>query len=294
MRLVVVSDRRWQKWAARVVDAGKWLGMPSELWDELTYQSQRDRVTDCRVLVFGDVPSALTPRSMARRGLDEGGLCWAKRGDHAYVWLENWTGSRGDRRAIEHRRDRLREAAFQKRDLGRDSGRATGAMIAHTLQLEESGRRHVTLRSRGGLQRAQREYALLHFLLHGFDRWCELALTPVMSQQREARPEGSFGSSFVEYHSQTVRHPTSTAPSPTRRESRRVSSVRSREDLEREMSRAQERVWIRERTLERTPVGAPGRRMREHELQLARKHARKIRAQLERLKDARHHRADAS
>ena len=169
MRLVVVSDRRWQKWAKRVVDAGKWLGMPSDLWDEATYLSQRDHVIDCRVLVFGDVPSALTRRSMAHRGLDEGGICWAKHGDHVYVWLDTLMGSGRDRRSVEVRRERLREAAFQKRELGRDSGRATGAMIAHTLQLEESGRKHVTLRSRGGLQRAQREYALLHFLLHALD-----------------------------------------------------------------------------------------------------------------------------
>ncbi len=293
MRLVVVSDRRWQKWAKRVVEAGKWLGMPSELWDEAAYQRQRVRVADCRVLVLGDVPSALGLRSMAHRGLDQGGLCWAKSGDHAYVWVETSLGSRDDRRGLEHRRDRLRDAAFQKRDLGRDSGRATGAMLAHAFQLEESGRRHVTLRSRGNHQRVQREYALLHFLLHGFDRWCELALTPVMSQQRAARPESSFESSYVEYHTQRVRHPTSTAPSPTRRESRRVSSVRSREVLERELQLAEKRVWVRERTLERTPVGAPGRRMREHELQLARKHTRQIRAQLERLGDATPHRADA-
>lgn len=294
MRLVVVSDRRWQKWAKRVVEAGKWLGMSSELWDEATYQRQSDCLADSRVLVFGDLPSALTPRSMAHRGLDQGGLCWAKRGDHAYVWVETLLGSRGDRRGLEHRRDRLRDAAFQKRDLGRDSGRATGAMLAHALQLEESGRRHVTLRSRGNHQRVQREYALLHFLLHGFDRWCELALTPVMSQRREARPRSSFASTYVAYDSQTVRHPTSTAPSPMRRESLGRRSAASGEALEREIKSAEQRVQVRERTLARTPVGSPERRMREHELQLARKHVRQARAKLQRLRRVRPQSADAS
>ncbi len=294
MRLVVVADRRWQKWAQRLVEAGRRLGMPAEAWDEATYRQRAGGLGDGRVLVFGSVPASLTSRSMAHRGFDEGGMCWSKKGDHAYIWVDTIAGHKKDRRAIESRRDDLRQAAFRKRELGRDAGRATGAMVAHALQSGDLGRRHVTIRSRGNFQRVQREYALLHFLLHGFDRWCELALTPVMSQQREAAPKGPSLSAYVEYNNNTVRHPTSTAPSPVRRGLTSGSTGRVRVDLEQDLQQAEELLAVRERTLQATPVAASGRRMREHELLLARKNVRRLRAKHEAMLRFAKQKADAS
>ena len=294
MRLVVVADRRWQKWAQRLVEAGKRLGMPTEAWDEATYRQRVESLVDGRVLVFGSVPASLTSRSMAHRGFDEGGMCWSKRGDHSYIWVDAISGQKMDRRATESRRDDLRQAAFRKRELGRDAGRATGAMVAHALQSGDLGRRHVTIRSRGNFQRVQREYALLHFLLHGFDRWCELGLTPVMSQQREAAPKGPSLPSYVAYSTPAVRHPTSTAPSPVRRVLARGSSDRVQVDLGQDLQHAEALLAVREKTLKATPVAASDRRMREHELLLARKKVRQIRAKRETMFRWEKQREDAS
>jgi hypothetical protein len=294
MRLVVVADRRWQKWAQRLVEAGRRLGMPSEAWDEGTYRERVESLVDGRVLVLGSVPTSLTSRSMAHRGLDEGGMCWSKKGGHAYIWVDTIVGHKMDRRAIEGRRADLRQASFRKRELGRDAGRATGAMVAYALQSGDLGRRHVTIRSRGNFQRVQQEYALLHFLLHGFDRWCELALTPVMSQQREAAPKGRSLSAYVEYNNASVRHPTSTAPSPVRRALMSGSSDRARVDLEQDLQQAEELLAVRERTLQATPVAASDRRMREHELLLARKNLRRLKAKREAMLGWEKQRADAS
>jgi len=167
-------------------------------------------------------------------------------------------------------------------------------MVAHALQSGDLGRRHVTIRSRGNFQRVQREYALLHFLLHGFDRWCELALTPVMSQQREATPKGRSLSAYVEYNNAAVRHPTSTAPSPVRRALTSRSSERARVDLEQDLRQAEELLAVRERTLRATPVASSNRRMREHELLLARKSVRRLRAKHEAMRRRAKQRADAS
>ncbi len=193
MYFLVVADGPESRLAERLISSMERTGTSANYWTNQMFKQHRARVVGhTRVLFLGNGPFAPIMRSTVTPSFDSHGVRWGAKRRMGFVWTDDVVLDK--QRTWQQLGVEIEQAAVlanTKRALGRDAGMATGAMIAHQLLSEQQAPSALRLTGRRfdeEFTRRQLFLGIAHMLLHGYDAWLEVALTPAMSSARLAGP----------------------------------------------------------------------------------------------------------
>jgi hypothetical protein len=289
MQFAVVADGPDNRLAEALVDALAASGVQAVAWTSQLFVQNRGRVVgQVRVLFLGDGSVGKVMRSAVGPSWRDLGVRYGIQKRMGFLWTESDVVDLSSAsRQLDARLVTVTEMSRTKRDLGLGAGHPTGSLVAfHYLQarrdapvLRLTGRAHEER-----MRKRQLEYGMAHLLLHAFDAWLDVALTPVAQAPRAVSPPRSAGPStgYVSYETTNLRNPSSsTAPPPPRRsrpqqDDERRAVRRELADLDEDLHRAQRIMRARIETLAELASGAPQRKMLERELEQSRRTARQL------------------